>query len=705
MKDSADRRFAPGFCPEEKIEITGADLTIEQVVAVARFNARVHLSNVAVRKVEHCRTMVDVLLDERAVVYGLTTGFGKLRDRLIPVENAAALQVNLIRSHSCGVGPPFAEDVVRAAMVLRINTLARGNSGIRLETLQQLINMINDRIYPQVPTKGSVGASGDLAPLSHMVLPLIGDSSAKIFNPDFRSNGRFIKDRYVVDPIAVEFIPLPSGEAFEALREKHGWKFRPVELEAKEGLALANGTQFMAAMAALAIYDGFFLLRTAEFAAAMSLESQRGVRFAYSEPIHTARNLPFQLECALRTCRYTEGSEILDLHLNSGYLNRAVKHLRDALDDLKEEFTFQALVPDEVQQVSKRISVHIEKIQTLLAEAKDRYALARGKYEAEVKRGMTAVRLQIKFFGELLKPVKTEVTETYSIMNAPSFPLIEEARSKMALAIADLERAVPASPPVQDDYSFRCFPQVVACAYRALWHVEQVVAEEINSATDNPLLFPPEPPGGWMSMSKQQYSQWLSDDPVRINTCLENVLCGGNFHGEPLAIAMDYLSMAMAEVANIAERRIAHLVDETVSSGLHGFLIESTGLNSGFMVPQYTAAALVSENKVLAHPACTDSIPTCAGSEDHVSMGTISARKCLELIGNVRYVLAIELFAAYQALGFRRPFLPGHAIRNILAYLKEQGIERLTDDRATGPDIERLAEMMRRNEMVGFLEL
>ena len=671
---------------------------------MARFNARVHLSDEAILKVRHCRTMVDVLLEEKAVVYGLTTGFGKLRDRLIPVENAAALQINLIRSHSCGVGAAFAEDVVRAAMLLRINTLAKANSGIRLETLQQLINMLNEHIFPFVPLKGSVGASGDLAPLSHMVLPLIGDPAAMIFDPDLRKDRRYEGLNFIDSPPSSDFITLPEGEALTDFCQRRGWNFRPVALEAKEGLALNNGTQFMAAMASLAIYDSFFLLRCAEMGAAMSLESQRGVRFAYSDQIHLARNLPFQLDCAQRTSRYTEGSEILDLYLNSAYMNRAIKNLKDALDDLEEEFAGESAIPEPVAKVRQRIQEHIQTLGQLLDDAKTGYEQSPVQFE-ETKRGMTEVRRQIKFFGEWLRPVKTEVTETYSYMNAPYFPLIEEARFKMATAIADLEKAVPASPPVQDDYSFRCFPQVISCAYRALWHVEQVVSEEINSATDNPLLFPPEPEGGWASMTPEQYKDWLSSDPDRINTCLESVICGGNFHGEPLAVGMDYLSMVLAEVANIAERRIAHLVDETVSSGLHGFLIESTGLNSGFMVPQYTAAALVSENKVLSHPACTDSIPTCAGAEDHVSMGTISARKCLELLANVRYVLAIEYLAAYQALGFRRPLQPGHRIRQVVAYLKESGVERLTDDRVINQDIERVARMLRTNEFSDFLEL
>ena len=699
------RRFAPQFDETAVIEITGSDLVIEHVVAVARFGAKVRLSEQALHRVGICRTMVDVLLEEKAVVYGLTTGFGKLRDRIIPVEKAAQLQINLIRSHACGVGHPFAEDVVRAAMLLRINTLARGNSGIRVETLQQLVNMLNDGIYPFVPEKGSVGASGDLAPLSHMVLPLIGDESAKIFNPELRTDGRLGPNKYVADPTGSEFMAMPCGDDFSVAKKKFGWTFEPVVLQAKEGLALNNGTQFMAAMASLAIYDSFFLLRNAELGAAMSLESQRGVLFAFSDEIHRARNLSHQQECAARTRQYTDGSEILAIYLNSGYINRSIRNLQDAMEEVDFEFAPKGERPESVAWVRGRIETHRDDLRSLLATSKEHYERENDGYEVEVRRGMTEVRRQIKFFGEYLRPIKTAVTETYTRMNAPDFPLMEEARLKMASAISDLEKAVPASPPVQDDYSFRCFPQVVACAYRALWHIEAVVAEEINSATDNPLLFPPEPDGGFTAMTIAQYKQWLADSPERINYCLEHVLGGGNFHGEPLALSLDYLTMALAEVANIAERRIAHLVDESVSSGLHGFLIESTGLNSGFMVPQYTAAALVSENKVLAHPASTDSIPTCAGAEDHVSMGTISARKCLTVIENVRYVLAIELFAAYQALGFREPLLPGDTIRDVVGLFREKGIRRLKDDRVLFSDIETVNALLRDNELSAFLDL
>jgi histidine ammonia-lyase len=252
---------------------------------------------------------------------------------------------------------------------------------------------------------------------------------------------------------------------------------------------------------------------------------------------------------------------------------------------------------------------------------------------------------------------------------------------------------------VQDDYSFRCFPQVAACTWRALEHVHEIVLVEVNSATDNPLLFPPRPPGcseaDWDTMTPEAYRRWLEAEPAaRIDDCRDGVIGGGNFHGEPVAIAMDYYTIAMAELASISERRIAHLVDANHSRGLPPFLVDDSGLNSGFMIPQYTAASLVSENKVLAHPASVDSIPTCANSEDHVSMGTIAARKAAEVTENVRKVVGIELLAARMALRFRRPLRPGTPARMAVEWLTERGIKPFSDETTMHPMLTRARDVL-----------
>lgn len=678
---------------KEPLFIDGESLTLEEVVAVARYRRRVRIAPKAENEICLCRAVIDVLLEGHEKIYGLTTGFGKLRDIAIPLEDVKQLQENLIRSHSCGVGDPFSEDVVRAAILLRANTLCRGHSGIRLETVRQLLNLLNDDILPYIPEKGSVGASGDLAPLSHLGLVLIGNEHG-MFVP--REN-RPPDGRILYRPNKESFVPMPSADQLEELAEREGWNFRPIELEAKEGLALNNGTQFMTAVAALAVYDAFFTIRYAEMAGAMSLESIRGVKDAYDDRLHELRNHEYQLESAQRVIAYCEGSQAIDLYFNTAHLNHAAIHLNEALEfhnHVTSELTQEKIdIPDSLVKIRKNIENVKQQFGTLLPMSDN------GTVDQEKIRDWANKphRKQIQLFHDLMNPVRQSAIDLIKTMEQEQYPTtssLPRLRSALVGALDQLNKVVPDTPIIQDDYSFRCFPQVLACGYSALWHVCRIVEVEINSATDNPLLFPPEPEEGFESFTPLEYAKWLREDPDRIQLCREGVIGGGNFHGEPIAIAMDYFSIAMAEVANIAERRIAHLVDDFHSRGLPPFLIESSGLNSGFMVPQYTAAALVSENKVLAHPASVDSIPTCANTEDHVSMGTISARKAAEIIENVRYVIAIEILAAFQGLNFRKPLEPGFPIRNVIEVLQEKGVKRFEDDRAPYPEIDRVKELL-----------
>ena len=449
------------------VELNGKNLTLREIVRVARNFEPVSISPQAQNGIARSRAVVDTLLSSQTAVYGLNTGFGKFSDKRIGDADAEELQRNLIVSHACGTGNPLPAEVVRAAMLLRLNALSSGYSGIRLSTMETLLSMLNAGVHPVIPEKGSLGASGDLVPLSHMVLPMIGEGSA-----EFRG----------------EILP-----GAEAMRRAN---LPLVTLAAKEGLALINGTQVMTAIGALCVYDAFLLAKTADVIAALTCEAQSCVTSAFDERVHLLRGHAGQIACA--------------------------QNMRNLLHNSR-------------------------------------------------------------FCRECL-PGK-----------------------------------------VQDAYSIRCIPQIHGASRDAIRYVSDAVALESNAVTDNPLIFPEE----------------------------GDVVSGGNFHGQPMALAFDFLGIALAEFANVSERRTERLVNPCLNNGLPAFLTPNGGLNSGFMIAQYAAASLVSENKILAHPASVDSIPSSANQEDHVSMGTIAARKAAEILQNTQHVLAIELFAAGQAAGMR----------------------------------------------------
>ncbi|MCR4316578.1 MAG: aromatic amino acid lyase [Planctomycetes bacterium] len=688
--------------------IDGESLSIEDVVRVARNRVRVKVADSAKSRIRRCRMVVEALLERREKVYGLTTGFGKLRDVAIEPEDAADLQVNLLRSHAAGTGRPFDEDVVRAAMLLRANTLCKGNSGIRLEVIESLVTMLNDDVYPYVPSKGSVGASGDLAPLSHLSLVLICDPSGKFYPRESRKSvpagsrtvaGEASAFPVVLKPPSEAFVPMPAGREFREVANREGWTFAPVTLAAKEGLALNNGTQFMAAIGCLSLHDAEQLMRTAELAGAMSLEAIRGIRDAFDERLHLVRPQSFQPEVARSIERYIEGSQIVDLYLNSANVYRARIHLAEAREHLLESSRQIELSGGSAPQSFEAIRGKLVELENEVVGVYPRTKKNALDDEFIALLSSKPAREQIEFFDQKLSPIRKRAIETLRALEnleAAEFARTNKVRTSVIAALDQLNEAVPDSPIVQDDYSFRCFPQVISCSFRALEHVRDVVQVEINSATDNPLIFPPEAPRG---ASDDEYRKFLRGNPDALSG---SIIGGGNFHGEPLAIGLDYLAIAISEAGNISERRIAHLVDENHSRGLPPFLIESSGLNSGFMIAQYTAAALASENKILCHPASVDSIPTCAGTEDHVSMGTISARKMREVLGNVRDIVSIELLCAYQGLKYRQPLQPGNAIRKVVSLLGSSGVERLSRDRAIYQDFERVSEIMSSPE---FLEL
>jgi histidine ammonia-lyase len=501
------------------VQLTGDDLTIDDVWAVAVDRAPAALSSVAREKVLRAREVV-----ERAAhgthehTYGINTGFGRFVSRSIPEGLAGELQLRLLRSHACGVGEPYPDEVVRAAMLLRANALAKGFSGARPQTVELLIECLNRGVLPHVPSRGSVGASGDLAPLAHLALPLVGEGEAW-----------------------VDETRLDGAAALAAVG------LEPIVLEAKEGLSLVNGTQFMAALGSLAVARARRLAKTADLACALSLEALQGSRTSFLPQIHATRPLPGQIDSAANMLRLLEDSAIIESH---------------------------------------------------------RWC-----------------------------------------------------------------------DKVQDAYSVRCAPQVHGASRDLLAYVEATVSVELNAATDNPLV--------------------LVDDDLLVSN--------GNFHGQPVAFALDALAMAVSELANISERRLERLVNPSLSDGLPPFLTNDGGLNSGFMIPQYVAAALVSENKALCHPASVDSIPTSAGQEDHVSMGNAAGLKAWQVLANAERVVAIELLAGAQAIEFLAPLEPGVGARSVRDAVRTLS-PRVSEDRSLAADIETVSQAIRDGSFAAAVE-
>jgi histidine ammonia-lyase len=511
------------------VTVDGEHLTIEDVVRVAHAapgDIRLELAPEARRKVERARAAVEDFVARGQIVYGITTGFGAFKDRIIPPDALRQLQRNIVMSHAVGMGEPLPATVTRAMMLIRANTLAKGHSGIRAEVLALLLAMLERGVHPLIPEQGSLGASGDLAPLAHVALVMIGLGEA-----EYRGER------------------LPGAEALRCAG------LQPVELVEKEGLALTNGTALMAALGALHVTGAENAAKAADIAGALSLEALHGTLDAFDARIHAARPHPRQIEAA-------------------AYLRR------------------------------------------LLA-------------------GSTFVR-------------------GHDPLN------------------------------VQDAYTLRCMPQVHGACRDAILYARWVTDIELNSATDNPLIF---------------------FDEEGAPVCLS----GGNFHGEPLAIAMDYLSLALTELGNMAERRLTRLTDEASNQAtLPAFLIKHGGLNSGFMLTQYTAAALASENKSLVHPASADTIPTSANTEDHVSNGPIAARKAGIILRNLEKVLAIELFAGAQGIDFRREVLgPGAKLGRgtAVAYrLVRERVPFLEHDAVMYPYMEALRELVASGDLVRAVE-
>ena len=501
------------------MELTGEPLSLKQIAEVAIRGESVSIATSAHPGIHASRRVIEEILQSDAVVYGINTGFGRLADVQIERADVRQLQLNLVRSHACGIGAPLSAPEARAMLLLRANVLALGFSGIRLQVIELLTELLNRGVHPMIPEKGSVGASGDLAPLAHLALALIGEGEA------------FYKGER-----------MPTADALSRAG------LQPVTLEAKEGLALLNGTQAMHAVGGLALLRAKRLSRIADIAGAMTLEALKGTPAAFDDRIHSAR--PHRGQCAV------------------------AGHLR-----------------------------------WLLRESEIRASHVTG------------------------------------------------------------------DPRVQDAYSLRCMPQVHGAVRGALDHCEEVLEIESGSATDNPLVF--------------------ADDKA--------VISGGNFHGAPLALALDYAAIAVTDLMSISERRIDRLINPDENEGLPAFLAPKAGTQSGFMIPHVAAVALLNEAKVLAHPASVDNLPTSAGKEDHVSMGMTAALKLRTIVDNAESLLAIELMAASTALEYRRPLKAGLGVERARERML-QIVPPLTDDRAMYGDIERVAAAIRSGEFDSEME-
>lgn len=500
------------------IPVNGRDLTIYDVFLVARKRSPVFIPATCTAAMRRSRSVVEKMLSQDQVVYGITTGFGYMKDRKISQHEVELLQRNLIMSHAAGVGEPFSTPVARAMMLLRINALVKGFSGIRPEVVDLLVEMLNRGVHPLIPSQGSVGASGDLSPLSHLALVLIGLGKA-----EYRG------------------LVLSGSDALEAAG------LQPIELSAKEGLALINGTQAMGAMGCLALEQGRMLAKIADIAAACSVEALMGSNAPFQSAVHMLRPHPGQMAAARNLMRLTANSELMASHRDCGM--------------------------------------------------------------------------------------------------------------------------------VQDAYSLRCAPQVHGATRDALAYARGVFQIEINSVTDNPLIFADR----------------------------EEAVSAGHFHGQPLALPLDFLGISLAELGSISERRTERIVNPALSNGLPAFLTPKPGLNSGYMIAQYTAASLVSENKVLCHPSSVDSIPTSANQEDHVSMGTTSARKLQRIARNVSHVLAIELLVAAQGIELRSALPVGKGVAAALKFVRSV-VPHLDEDRVIADDIRKLQEKVIDGSLITAVE-
>jgi histidine ammonia-lyase len=472
----------------------------------------------------------------------------------------------------------------------------------------------------------------------------------------------------VAEPVPWRFGPAPADlwDGPDALA--------PLVLEAKEGLALNNGTQVSVAIGILACFDAVVLLESGELAAALSLEANKAVRDAFDPRLHAARPVAGQALVAEHIRSYLEGSQVLSLPVNNARLHRARWSLDGAREILARSAPGASLAA-RAAGAAARLEDFERRGVSLLAEE-----LAAAS--PEERESLPERVLAQNAYRRALDPLRADVLSLYAdVLDAPLHDEAVKGRDLLADAVSQLQLALPETATVQDDYSFRCIPQVLGAVWSGVDATRRLLETEANSATDNPLVFPPR--ADTFAGPPEAYAASLT-----LRECLEAVVSGGNFHGEPVAMALDALSIALAELGSVSERRTAHLTDGNLSNGLPSLLVERSGLNNGLMIPQYVAAALVSENKVLSHPASVDSIPSCENTEDHVSMSALAALKCRQILRNVETVVAIELLTAWQGVYFRRPLTCGRATERLWLAMQEAGMTPIREDRVLYPDIE-----------------
>lgn len=497
--------------------INGKNLTVENSVDIVLNNKKIMISKASEGRIRKSRSLVDLWIKNNEVIYGITTGFGEFKDVKIPQNDIEKLQRNLILSHSSGTGKYIPAIIARLMLLFRINSLSLGYSGVTMNLMNTLVKIFNSGIVPLIPSQGSVGSSGDLSPLSHLALTVIGEGYCLL-------NGRITESK-------------------KALKK---FDISPVKLSAKEGLAMINGTQMMTAFLCKSLYDALMLSRLADIAGSLSLEALKGTSKAFSDKLQKVRPHKGQINCALNLRNLLKGSEIMKSH---------------------------------------------------------------------------------RYCGK-----------------------------------------------VQDAYSLRCMPQVHGAVKDTIDYCRKILEIEINSATDNPLIF------------------------TETNEHLE----GGNFHGEPVALAADFLAIALSELGNISERRTARLVDGNLS-GLPRFLADEGGLNSGLMIAQYTAASLVSENKVLCHPASVDSIPTSANQEDHNSMGSVSSRKCFDVLNNTKKIIAIEFLCSVQGMDYHRPLKSGKGSEAAYQFIRKK-MPHISEDKITSELMEEMNGIVFGSDFLNHVE-
>lgn len=629
-------------------------LTIAQAVDVAVGYAPVEIDPQAQRRIELGRAVVDALAARGVTVYGVTTGFASLRDVVIEPSRASELSRNLILSHCVGVGRPFGEHVVRMAMLLRAQALARGCSGVRLGLVQTLVAMLNARVFVHVPSQGSVGSSGDLAPLSHVALALIGDDRARV-------HGRVLARRaagtgLTREPIEADFVELGNvtkarmavGTAINAELEAMGatgvrW---PFELGAKEGLALNNGAVFSTALLALACDESAALVEASERVAALSLEAVQAVPDFLHPDVVSLRPHPGHVRSAEAIRGHLRGSELVPQHAALG-VNRA--HLQRgmmALNAWREEHRavgFEGPLADAVRGIERTMNA------LLKAEAS-----AGAGERVEAPKGLDVRAGELARQRERLRPVMEAWQLARSIAHASPGPAADDLDAVWHRHVRTLVRG---SPDVQDNYSFRASATVLGCVREAVERARSVAEIEINSATDNPLIALDQllescAGAGGKRPTLARFESWLAQNWARAAAAVRSA---ANFHGQPVGHASDMLAQCVAECGNIAERRVAALTDQHHSKGLPSYLAWMPGLHSGLMIVQYAAASLVAETRLMAMPSTTDSVPTGEGAEDHVAMSTHAGRRCLAVIENVRLIVAMEWLCAYQGVQFRKP--------------------------------------------------